>query len=111
MLAQQNMASGSRLLAERREERRTASGTRDLPRRLRRLTAAVARRLIGDARMVRAIGKAGQRLAAAEEEFRTRGVANRPMTGGIAQFKQRQSLVDWHDIVVGDRIGVELDLE
>ena len=38
---------------------------------LRRLAAAVGGRLIGDPRVMRAVGQAGQRLAAAEEEFRS----------------------------------------
>ena len=58
-----------------------------LPRRLRRLAAAVAGRLIGDPRVMRAIGQAGQRLAAAEEEFRARGIADRPVAGGLVQFR------------------------
>ena len=58
-----------------------------LPRRLRRLAAPVAGRLIGDPRVVRAIGQAGQRLAAAEEKFRARGIADRPVTGGFVQFQ------------------------
>src|SRR5450756_515490 len=56
---------------------------KQLPDRLRRLSAAVAGRLIGDPRVMRAIGQAVQRLAAAEEEFRTRGIADRPVAGGF----------------------------
>src|SRR5258707_8759532 len=59
-----------------------------LPRRLRRLAATVGGGLIGDPRVMRAIGQAGQRLAAAEEEFRTGGIADRPMTGRLIQFQQ-----------------------
>src|ERR1700722_6990007 len=59
-----------------------------LPRLLRRLAAAVAGRLVGDPRVVRAIGQAGQRLAAAEEEFRTGGIADRPVAGGLVQFQE-----------------------
>src|SRR6202021_3272617 len=74
-----------------------------LPRRLRRLAAAIARRLIGDARMMRAIGQAGEGLTAAEEEFRTGGIADRPVTGGLVEFEQRQPLAHRHDVVIGDR--------
>src|SRR6267154_1992177 len=44
-----------------------------------------------------------RRLAAA--------IADRPMTGGLAQFQQRQPLAHRHHIVMGDRIGLDLDLE
>jgi hypothetical protein len=57
-----------------------------LPCLLRRLAATVAGRLIGDPRVVRAIGQAGQRLAAAEEEFRTGGIADRPVAGGLVEL-------------------------
>ena len=67
--------------------------------RLRRLAAAVGGGLIGDARVVRAIGQAVECLAAAEEEFRARGIADRPVAGGFAEFEQRQPLAHRHDIV------------
>src|SRR5882724_5431022 len=85
--------------------------TRILPRWLRRLATAVACRLIGDARVVRAIGQAGERLAAAEEEFRTRGIADWPMAGGFVQFQQRQALAHRHDVVKGYGIRLQLGLE
>ena len=80
-------------------------------RRLRRLAATVAGGLIGDARVVRAVGQAGERLAAAEKEFRARGIADRPVAGGLVQFQQRQPLAHRHHIVVGDRIRLQLDFE
>ena len=61
--------------------------------------------------MVRAVGQAGERLAAAEEEFRAGGIADRPVTGGLVQFEQRQPLAHRHHVVEGDRIGLQLDLE
>src|SRR6185437_12684343 len=61
--------------------------------------------------MVRAIGQAGERLAAAKEEFRTGGIADRPVTGRLAQFQQRQALAHRHHIVVGDRVRFDLDFE
>ena len=70
-----------------------------------------AGRLIGDARVMRAIGQAGERLAAAEEEFRARGIADRPVAGGLVQFQQRQPLAHRHHIVEGDRIRLHLDFE
>jgi hypothetical protein len=60
----------------------------DLPGRLRRLTAPVARWLIGDARVMRAIGQPVQRLATAEKEFRAGGIADRPVAGGFIEFDQ-----------------------
>ena len=80
-------------------------------RRLVRLAPAIGRRLIGDARVMRAIGQARERLAAAEEEVRACGIADRPVAGGFVQFEQRQPLAHRHHIVIGDRIGLELDLE
>ena len=79
--------------------------------RLRRLAAAVARRLIGDARVMRAIGQAVQRLAAAEEEFRAGGIADRPVAGGLVEFQQRQPLAHRHHVVERDRIRLHLDFE
>src|SRR6185503_5373726 len=71
---------------------------------LRRLAAAVAGGLIRHPRMVRAVGQAGQRLAAAKKEFRARGITDRPMAGRLAQLQQRKPLAQRHDIVEGDRI-------
>src|SRR6267143_850297 len=59
-----------------------------LPCRLRWLAAAITGRLIGDPRVIRAIGQAGQGLAATEEEFRTGGIADRPMAGRLIQLQQ-----------------------
>src|SRR2546430_10834281 len=61
-----------------------------LPRLLRWLAAAVAGRLIGDPRVIRAIGQAGQPLAAAEEEFRTGGIAAWPVGGAPLQIPSCQ---------------------
>src|SRR5712664_1237438 len=89
----------------------TTSSISALPCRLRRLAAAIARRLIGDPRVMCAIGQAAQRLAAAEEEFRTGGIADRPVAGRLIQFQQRQPLTHRHHIVVGDGIRFQLDFE
>src|SRR5438105_12030981 len=91
----------------------TADGSSmtNLPSRLRRLAPAVAGGLVGDARMMCAVGQAGQRLAAAEKEIRAGGIADRPMASGFIQFQQRHSLAHWNDIVVGDRIGFQLVFE
>ena len=95
-----------------REERCIAPGTRrPPPRRLGRLAAAVAGRLVGDARVMRAIGQALQRLAAAEEEFRTGGIADRPVAGGLVEFQQRQPLAHRHHVIVGDRIRLHFHFE
>ena len=60
---------------------------------------------------MRAIGQAGERPAAAEEEFRTGGIADRPVAGGLVELQQRQPLTYRHHIVVGDRIRLQLDIE
>src|SRR5260221_604449 len=68
-------------------------------------------RVFSPPRVIRAIGQAGQRLAATEEEFRTGGIADRPMAGRLIQLEQRQPLAHRHHIVVGDRIRLHLDFE
>src|SRR5256885_9072598 len=84
-------------------------GTTNLPRRLRRLAPAVAGGLIGDARMMRAVGQAAQRLAAAEEEIRAGGIAHRPVASGFIQFQPRTPPGHLNDVVVGDPNGFQID--
>src|SRR5262245_60093723 len=55
--------------------------------------------LIGDARMIGAVGQAGQRLAAAEEEVGAAGIADRPAAGVLVELEQRAALTDRDDIV------------
>src|SRR6185312_2872186 len=64
-----------------------------------------------DARVMRAIGQARKRLAAAEEEIRACGIADRPVAGGFVEFEQRQPLAHRHEVVESDRIGLHLDFE
>src|SRR5260370_4925204 len=58
-----------------------------LPRRLRLLAAAIAGGLIGDPRVMRTIGQARERPAAAAEEFRAGGIAARPAARGPASIQ------------------------
>src|SRR5262245_36795306 len=89
----------------------SATGEALPPRRLRRLPPPVGGRLIGHARVVRAVGQARERLAAAEEEVRACGIADRPVAGGFVEFQKRQPLAHRHDVVIGDRIGLDLDFK
>src|SRR5436190_13972272 len=64
--------------------------------------AAVAtqvRRLIGDARVIGAVGQAGHGLAAAEEEVGAARIADRPAAGHLVQLEQRAPLADRNDVV------------
>ena len=84
------------------------SGCRDagLPRSARRLAvaAAVVGRLIGDARVIGAVGQAAERLAAAEEEIRGARIADRPAAGLFVEFEQRAALP------IGMMFSIELRL-
>ena len=94
---------------KRSQRRHLVSG---LPcRRLGLVAPTIRRRLIGDARVVRAVGKARERLAAAEEEVGAARIADRPMAGVLGQFQKRLALAHRHDVVEGDRIGLDLHLE
>ena len=55
--------------------------------------------------MPRAVGQAGEGLAAAEEEIRARGVADWPMAGRLVHFEKRQALTHRDHIVRGDGSG------
>src|SRR6476620_8650836 len=96
--AKRSNPDGSSKIGSLRDFAFLAMMTRSLPGRLRLLAAAVAGRLIGAARVVRAVGQAGQRLAAAEEEFRAGGIADRPVAGGLVQLQQRSPLAHRHHI-------------
>src|SRR3569623_3326721 len=74
------------------------------------ITPTVARGLVGDARMVRAIGQATKRLSAAEKELAAARIAARPVAGVFRQFEQGAALVHRHHVVERDRIGYGLDL-
>src|SRR5499433_3614362 len=71
--------------------------------------AAHMGRLIGDARVVRAIGQAGDGLAAAKEEVGMAWIADRPSTGLLVELEQRAALADRDDVV--DQLGLQLDIE
>ena len=79
--------------------------------RLGRVPPAVRSRLIGDARVMCAVGQARERLAAAEVEIGSGRIADGPVAGPLAQFQKRQALAQRHDIVIGDRIARRLNLE
>src|SRR5262249_16217999 len=63
----------------------------------------------GDARVVRAVGQAGDGLAAAKEEVGMAGIADRPAAGFLVELEQRAALADRDDVV--DQLGLQLDIE
>ena len=66
--------------------------------------AAHLGRLIGDARVMGAVGQAGDRLATAEEEVGANGIADRPAAGLLGEFKQCAALTEWDDVI--DQLGL-----
>jgi two-component system phosphate regulon response regulator PhoB len=78
------------------------------PERRRPPIAAQVGRLIGDTRMIRAIGQAGRRLTAAEEEVRAAGIADRPPAGRLRELEQRAPLTDRNDVVEDLRLGLHI---
>src|SRR5262249_31205607 len=86
---------------------RSARADRSAPKRS--PVAAHMGRLIGDARVVRAIGQAGDGLAAAKEEVGMAWIADRPSTGLLVELEQRAALADRDDVV--DQLGLQLDIE
>src|SRR5580692_10707279 len=73
------------------------------------IAAAVARRLIGDPRMVAAIGRAGAGLTAAEEEVGAARISNRPAASVFGQLEDGAALAERNDIV--DQLRLRLLLE
>src|SRR5215468_6632107 len=71
--------------------------------------AAHMGRLIGDARVVRAVGQAGDGLAAAKEEVGMAGIADRPAAGLLVELEQRAALAKRDDVI--DEFRLQLDLE
>src|SRR5262249_16227318 len=65
---------------------RSAGGDGSTPKRS--PVAAHMGRLIGDARVVRAVGQAGDGLAAAKEEIGMAGIADRPAAGFLVELEQ-----------------------
>src|SRR5262245_66081365 len=61
--------------------------------------AAHMGRLIGDARVVRAVGQAGDGLAAAKDEVGMAWVADRPAAGLLVELEQRAALAERDDVV------------
>src|SRR5437660_12868313 len=66
------------------------------------------RRLIGDAPVVSAIGCSGVGLAAAEEEVRLTGIADRPMALLLVEFEQRATLSERDDVL--DQLRLRLQV-
>src|SRR5262249_15514872 len=66
-------------------------------------------RLISDARVVSAIGQAGDRLTAAKEEIGMAWIADRPAAGLLVELEQRAALADGDDVV--DQLRFQLDIE
>src|SRR5262249_33460744 len=67
--------------------------------------AAHMGRLIGDARVVRAVGQAGDGLAAAKEEIGMAWIADRPAAGLLVELEQRAAAANRRD--VGDPPGLQ----
>src|SRR5690349_15402369 len=61
--------------------------------------AAQVGRLIGHARVIGAVGQAGHRLTAAEEEVRLAGIADRPTAGVFGELEQGAALADRNDVI------------
>src|SRR5215469_17520632 len=72
------------------------------------VAAAVGRRLIGDARVIGAVGQSGDRIAAAEKEMAAAGVADRPAAGLLVQFQDSAALTDRNDVADQFRLGLQL---
>src|SRR5215470_673499 len=71
--------------------------------------AAHMGRLIGDARVVRAIGQAGDGLAAAKEEVGMAWIADGPAAGLLVEFEQGAALAERDDVV--EQLRFQLDIE
>src|SRR5215831_6003188 len=71
--------------------------------------AAHMGRLIGDARVVRAIGQAGDGLTAAKEEIGMAWIADRPAAGLLVELEQCAALADRDDVI--DQLRFQLDIE
>src|SRR5215471_3735478 len=65
--------------------------------------------LIGDARVVRAIGQAGDGLTAAKEEIGMAWIADRPAAGLFVELEQCAALADRDDVI--DQLRFQLDIE
>src|SRR5262249_18698146 len=74
------------------------------------VAAAFVCRLVGDAGVVAAIGQPDDGLAAAEEEVRLAGIADRPVALLFAQLQERAALPDGDDVFERLRFGLDLRL-
>src|SRR5207237_8232103 len=72
------------------------------------VATTIACRLVGDARVISAVGQPGRRLAAAKEEVRAARVADRPAAGLFSEFQDAAPLPHRDDVVdvLGFRIHV-----
>src|SRR5262249_39886369 len=86
---------------------RSAGADRSTPERS--PVAAHMGRLIGDARVVRAIGQAGDGLAAAKEEVGVAWIADRPAAGLLLWLEQRAALAGREDVV--DQLRLQLRIQ
>src|SRR6516165_8332928 len=94
-------------VSKRVEPRQSAGADRSTPERS--PVAAHMGRLIGDARVVRAIGQAGDGLAAAKEEIGIAWIADGPAAGLLVEFEQRAALAERDDVV--EQLRFQLDIE
>src|SRR5262249_22612527 len=85
-------------------ERRSGRSPAERPR-----VAAQMGRLIGGTRVVRAVGQAGEGLAAAKKEVGMAGIADRPAAGLLVELEQGTALAKRDDVV--DEFRLQLDLE
>src|SRR5438477_5506967 len=67
-------------------------------------------RLIGDARVIAAIRKALDRLAAAECKFRIARVADRPAAFAVAELEERAALPHRNNVLGQIRLGREIKI-
>src|SRR5277367_992810 len=74
------------------------------------IATPVARRLIGHARVIGAVGQSAERIAAAEEKVAAAGIADRPAAGLLVQFKNGTALADRNDVVDQFRLGFAFDV-
>src|SRR5262245_52882181 len=72
--------------------------------------AALIGRLIGNARMVGAVGQGRDGMCAAEEEVGLARIADRPAAGLLGELEQGPALAHRDDVVGKLRLGLDLDV-
>src|SRR5690242_4244433 len=72
------------------------------------IAATIGGRLIGDARVIIAVGQALDGRAAAKEELGAAGIADRPTALAVIELEQRAALPDRNDVL--HHFGLGLDV-